>query len=45
MSGADGVCIRVEAGNAPAQALYYSLCLTTELYRYHYRREPTEGSV
>ncbi len=39
-SGARGVCLQVEAPNAPAIALYKGLGLTTELYRYHYRREP-----
>lgn len=39
-AGARGVCLQVEAPNAPAIALYESLGLTTELYRYHYRREP-----
>jgi N-acetylglutamate synthase len=38
--GARGVCLQVEATNAPARALYDRLGLTTELYRYHYRREP-----
>jgi N-acetylglutamate synthase len=38
-SGATGACLQVEAGNAPARALYQSLGLA-ELYRYHYRREP-----
>ncbi len=39
-AGAWGVCLQVEAPNAPAIALYQGLGLTTELYRYHYRREP-----
>ena len=39
-AGARGVCLQVEAPNAPAIALYQGLGLTTELYRYHYRREP-----
>jgi GNAT superfamily N-acetyltransferase len=38
--GARGVCLQVEAGNAPARALYDRFGLTTELYRYHYWREP-----
>jgi GNAT superfamily N-acetyltransferase len=37
--GATGVCLQVEAGNAPARALYAGFGLS-ELYRYHYRREP-----
>lgn len=39
-AGARGVCLQVEGPNAPAIALYEGLGLTTELYRYHYRREP-----
>jgi N-acetylglutamate synthase len=39
-SGATGACLEVEAGNAPALALYAGFGLATELYRYHYRREP-----
>lgn len=39
-AGARGVCLQVEAPNAPAIALYRGLGLTNELYRYHYRREP-----
>jgi ribosomal protein S18 acetylase RimI-like enzyme len=39
-SGATGACLEVEAANAPARALYASFGLGTELYRYHYRREP-----
>jgi GNAT superfamily N-acetyltransferase len=38
--GARGVCLQVEAGNAPARALYERFGLTTELYRYGYRRQP-----
>lgn len=38
--GARGMCLQVQADNAPAIALYRSLGLNTELYRYHYRREP-----
>jgi GNAT superfamily N-acetyltransferase len=34
------VCLQVAADNAPGLALYRSLGLRTELYRYHYRREP-----
>jgi N-acetylglutamate synthase len=37
---ADGACLQVEAGNEPARALYHGIGLKTELYRYHYRREP-----
>jgi ribosomal protein S18 acetylase RimI-like enzyme len=39
-SGATGACLEVEAGNAPALALYAGFGLATELHRYHYRREP-----
>jgi ribosomal protein S18 acetylase RimI-like enzyme len=38
--GAKGVCVQVLAENAPGRALYHSLGLKEELYRYHYRREP-----
>ncbi len=38
--GATGVCLQVEAPNTPARVLYDAFGLTTELYRYHYRREP-----
>lgn len=38
--GATGACLQVEAGNTPARALYHQFGLTTELHRYHYRREP-----
>jgi GNAT superfamily N-acetyltransferase len=41
-SGATGVCLQVEAGNMPARALYREFGLT-ELYRYHYRREPPQS--
>jgi N-acetylglutamate synthase len=39
-NGATGACLQVEAANAPALALYQRFGLATELYRYHYRREP-----
>jgi GNAT superfamily N-acetyltransferase len=38
--GARGVCLQVEAANTPARTLYERFGLTTELYRYHYWREP-----
>lgn len=38
--GAVGACLEVEAHNAPARALYDAIGLKSELYRYHYRREP-----
>ena len=31
---------QVEASNTPARALYDRFGLKTELYRYHYRRQP-----
>lgn len=37
--GATGACLEVEAGNAPARALYAAFGFD-ELYRYHYRRQP-----
>jgi N-acetylglutamate synthase len=39
-SGASVSTLQVEADNAPAQALYHSIGMTTELHRYHYRRAP-----
>jgi N-acetylglutamate synthase len=38
--GAEGACLQVEAHNTAALALYDVVGLKTELYRYHYRREP-----
>ena len=38
--GATGACVQVEAANSPAVALYRGMGFATELYRYHYRREP-----
>lgn len=38
--GARDVCLQVAADNSPGLALYRSLGLKTELYHYHYRREP-----
>ena len=38
-NGVTGACLQVEAGNAPARALYAGFGLA-ELYRYHYRRAP-----
>src|SRR5262249_42981627 len=39
-SGAQGACLQVQADNTAARALYAAFGLTTELYRYHYRRQP-----
>ena len=39
-AGARGVCLQVMTENAPGRALYHRLGLRTELYQYHYRREP-----
>lgn len=36
--GATAVCLQVAAENVAGRALYASLKLDTELYRYHYRR-------
>ena len=38
--GATGACLQVDAGNAPALALYGRLGFATELSRYHYRDAP-----
>ena len=43
--GASGACLEVEAGNLPARTLYDALGFKTELYRYHYRREPPVSVV
>jgi N-acetylglutamate synthase len=39
-NAAKGACLQVDASNAPARDLYARFGLATELYRYHYRREP-----
>jgi ribosomal protein S18 acetylase RimI-like enzyme len=39
--GIEGVCLDVEASNLGALALYQGIGLKTELYRYHYRRQPS----
>jgi N-acetylglutamate synthase len=43
--GAEGACLEVEVGNTGALALYDVVGLKTELYRYHYRREPKTGHL
>jgi len=43
--GADGACLAVEAHNTPARALYDATGFKTELYQYHYRREPARGRL
>ena len=42
--GAEGACLEVEAHNTPALTLYDGVGLKTDLYRYHYRREPKDRS-
>jgi ribosomal protein S18 acetylase RimI-like enzyme len=44
VEGAEGACLEVEAHNTAALALYDVVGLKTELYRYHYRREPKADS-
>jgi N-acetylglutamate synthase len=39
-NGAHGACLQVEASNLPGRALYDTIGLKREVYRYHYRREP-----
>ena len=39
-SGARDACLQVAADNVAGLALYRNIGLRTELYRYHYRREP-----
>ena len=41
-AGAQGVCLQVDASNAPAHRLYGRLGLARTLYRYHYRPAPPE---
>jgi GNAT superfamily N-acetyltransferase len=43
--GGRGVCLQVEASNTPARALYDGFGLTTELYRYHYLRQPQPAAA
>lgn len=38
--GAKGVCLQVETANAAGRKLYQELGLSSELSRYHYRRQP-----
>lgn len=38
--GATDACLQVVAENTPARTLYDQIGLTTETYRYHYRRAP-----
>lgn len=44
-NGATAATLQVEASNAPSRALYRSIGMTTELHRYHYRREPARMSA
>ncbi len=39
-NGATIATLQVEASNTPARALYHAIGMTTELHRYHYRRQP-----
>jgi GNAT superfamily N-acetyltransferase len=39
-NGATMATLQVEASNTPGRTLYHSIGMTTELHRYHYRREP-----
>lgn len=41
-NGATGAALQVEAANTPARILYDGFGLKTELYRYHYRRQPPD---
>lgn len=43
--GAAGVCLEVVADNRPALALYGRVGIATELYRYHYRRQPAASGL
>jgi GNAT superfamily N-acetyltransferase len=43
--GAEGACLEVEVHNTGALGLYDVVGLRTELYRYHYRREPATGGL
>jgi N-acetylglutamate synthase len=39
-NGATMATLQVEASNTPGRTLYHSIGMTTELHRYHYRRQP-----
>jgi GNAT superfamily N-acetyltransferase len=39
-NGATRATLQVEASNTPGRTLYHAIGMTTELHRYHYRREP-----
>jgi GNAT superfamily N-acetyltransferase len=41
--GSKMATLQVEASNTPGRTLYYSIGMTTELHRYHYRRAPAGG--
>jgi GNAT superfamily N-acetyltransferase len=43
--GARGVCLQVEAGNTAALSLYDRFGLKTEVYRYHYLRQPQPAAA
>jgi N-acetylglutamate synthase len=40
-NGARIATLQVEASNTPGRTLYHSIGMTTELHRYHYRRQPS----
>jgi len=39
-NGATVATLQVEASNTPGRTLYHAIGMTTELHRYHYRRQP-----
>ena len=39
-NGAGTATLQVESDNTPARTLYHAIGMTTELHRYHYRRQP-----
>jgi GNAT superfamily N-acetyltransferase len=41
--GATTATLQVEASNTPGRTLYHAVGMTTELHRYHYRRQPNSA--